>query len=382
MAEDTNTGAVGATPPAGNPPAADSTPTRLTIPAATALGLDEAPGETLARMSRGDEPATPPAAPAEPAAATPPATPPVTPPAEPAAATPPATATPPAAPAAPAKIKVGNKEYTQEELEKALNQPATPPAASAAPAAQTPPAAPAKPEPTPEEIAQAQSNWVSEFIKDEKLSIGIAENEMEVLLSGGKDAVALFTNKMNEAVGRAVLLARKSIYTDVNPKMAEIEQLLQPLVHQNVQLEYIATKQAFLAKHTDFAPHVSTADSVAKAIVEQFPEQVRKMTREQFIDEVAAQTDRILQRNYKEWNPSATDTWRDHAKRVAAGSAPATPATPPATPAAQAQPGATPPATPAAPKIQPPSANSPAGIPAGGATPNWHKDVAKSLAAS
>src|ERR1044071_7999188 len=287
-------------------------------------------------------PAAAPTGPTGPTSATTP-----TPPAP--AATPTGPSGPAAATEKPAKVKIGGKEYTVEELEKELAKRQAPPAA-VAPAE---PAPPAPKEPNKEEIAQAESTWCQELAKNEGIKFNTTPDEFETILSGGKEAVELFERKLTDTCTRAIMLARKSIYSDLNPQLAQFSKALQPLTVQQVELERIATEQAFSATYPEYLPHADTAKSVAEALVKSYPKEVEKMTRDQFMQEVAAQTDRILQTEYKRWNPNATGTWRDAAKAApAATTPPAAPATPP-TPAPT-------PAAAAAPVVAPPAANSPA----------------------
>ncbi len=73
-------------------------------------------------------------------------------------------------------------------------------------------------------------------------------------------------------------------------------------------------------KHRDFVPHLDRARQVAEELYRRYPQQVSRMSAEQFVDEVARQTDIILTNEYKRWNPSATTTWRDRPRGCCTGS--------------------------------------------------------------
>lgn len=368
--------------PAGTPVVvapSDADTQRLTVPV-SALELGGNPKEEIeaeAKRLRSDsttvtvtEPAAPAATtPAAPAATTPANT--TTQPATTPAATPAAAA--PAATPVPDKIKVGGKEYTTAELEAALAARTQPAAAPAQPAAQPAAAAPAQP--TPEEIAKRESDWCSHFLQESKVNFAPTADELETILSGGEEAVKLFGQKLTDLCAKTVLMARKSIYEDMNPVVQRLEQRLQPLVGQQNDLERHAIEHAFFAKYPDFKGHAETSRQIAATLIATYPDEVARMSREQFIDEVASQSDRILQGQFKSWNPAATGTWRDALK---AGTAPAAAATTAATPATT--PAAAPATAPAKPVVQAPAANSPVGQPAGSGQTNWHKDTAKSLA--
>ena len=117
--------------------------------------------------------------------------------------------------------------------------------------------------------------------------------------------------------------------------------------------------------YPDLKGHLDTVRQVGDALLKQYPNECAAMTREALLAEVASQTDRILQTEFKRWQPNSAGTWRDAGK--AAPAAKATSAAP-ATPA------------PARAPIRAPASNSPAGSPVGGASPDWQKSVAKSLA--
>jgi hypothetical protein len=268
------------------------------------------------------------------------------------------------------KVKIGDKEYTRAELEKLLAeraaQPAPAPAAALAPATAKPP--------TPEEVAVMETEWCAKFAKDEKLNLAPTKDEVETILSGGDEAVALLGKKFTDVLAKAVMLARKSVYSDMNPMLSRLEQAVTPLVSSNFEVEKAAAEHQFFTAYADFKPHAETVRQVGEALLARYPQECAKMTREQLLAEVAAQSDRVLQTEYKRWNPTApaTGTWRDALK-----------AAPAAAPAAVVPPApvvAAPAAAPAAPAVLPPASNSPAGTAAGGVGKDWQKSVAQSLA--
>jgi len=350
---------------------------RLTVPA-SALGLDtDLPPiktDVVDNTPKPIAPTAPAAAPAAPApAATGPSGPASTPAAAPAATGP----SGPAAPAAPEKkIKVGDKEYTEAELNKILED-RNKPAAPAAPAAAAEPAPAAPKQLTPEEIFAVEEKWRNDFATEHKVNFPTTDAEMEVILGGGKEAVEAFQKKLQDVATKAVLLARKTMYADLNPQMEKFRQQVEPLFANHAQVERVATEQAFIASYPEYqGQHIETARQVAEALVARYPDQVSKMSQQDFLAHVNKHTDAILQSEYKRWNPSATDTWRDAAKRGAAAPAPAatTTTTAPVVPA----PAVPAPAPAPSPWQTPPAVNAPASIPAG-APADWNKGVAKSL---
>ena len=282
-------------------------------------------------------------------------------------------------------VTIGGKEYTEEQLEKALAErsKATQEQTETKPAAEQP-----KP-PTPEEIATAETKWCRDFLETNKVDFQTTTDEMETILSGGKDAVELFGKKLADVCAKAVLLARKGIYNELNPVFDEFKSAIVPLAQNNEQIERATAEQQFFTQYPEFTAHADTCRQVGEALLQRYPEECRRMTREQLLNEVATQADRILQSDYKKWNPNATDTWRDAVKRAAgAGAAGNGAAEKAAAEKAAAEKTA---AEKAAaekaaaekaavnPKVKPPVANSPSGIPAAGVGPDWQTQTAKSL---
>lgn len=383
-------------------PIVESGYTRQTVRAKAALGLEEEPSVELKRAEDAakkhlapttakhePKPAETPTTAAEPAnkkAATKKTAAAVTAPAAKPAETPPA-ATPaakpaetPPAPPPPIKVKIAGKEYTVEELEAELaakNNPPPPPA----PVPETPKQAEAPPQLTPEQIAEREKQWVDENAKE--ISISVTPQEMEGILVGGEESVAAMQALLSRVAAQSLLLARKTIYTDLNerllPRLEAYEKQLGPVVQEYEKIQRHAAEQSFLTRYPDFQVPTARnkARQVAEALRQQYPEQVARLSQDQFDDEVARQTDRILTDEFKTWHPDPSQTWRTFFKAPAPPAATPAAAAPPAVPAAA--PAAAPEAPAAAPSgVKPPVAHSPAAM-VSGTKPDWHKQVNQSL---
>lgn len=367
-----------------------SLPTRQIVSAADALGLDEPSSNALgaefdrnkknlppetAGLPKPEPAAKPPAAkkPAKPAAE-PKATAAKAEPAKPAEPKKPET---PAAPAEPKKIKIGGKEYTEEELAKILDGPKPAPQAEPAkPAAPTP--EPPKP-PSAEEIAQAESKWVQQ--QAEAFSVDLTPEQLESVLGGGEDGVKALKSIVATNSARAILQARKQIFEEVNrtlvPDLASLHQALNPLVENQQQLTAYTTEQLFASKHPAFKEHIDVARSIGQTLMQKYPDQVRQMDQQGFIDEVARQTDKYLTEQYNRFRQPAdrVESWAKHyAEEQAKAAQPAPPTPAPAAPT----PEPTPEPAPAAPPVLPPGANPPAVSPSA-PKGNFQKSVAHSL---
>lgn len=360
-----NTPAPAVTPAATTPaPSPSLTPTprsanRPKLTAKKALGLEATPGkmskdvvEENRRKFTASNPIVEPAVPT-PAALV------VTPPAPPVAAAP----IPEPAPATPPKIKIGEKEYTEAELLEKLT--ATPTPAAPAPAQAAPAAPPAPPAPTQEQIAAAEKQFLTNAANS--LEAPLTEAEVDTLLGGGKEAVDMLTHIRKHDMATAILQARKGIAQGLDPIMRELFGAMRPLVENHASLARYNAEQQFLSRHKDFSPHVERARAVAEELLKAYPQEVQKLSAEQFIDEVARQTDTILTSEHKRWFPQGNGNWRAQPAPVA----------PPVVPQPAAVP-ATPPA-PAARAARPPAATLPLGSTPGGAVGWSPKSVAASL---
>lgn len=365
-----------------------------TISAKDALGLDESPRETLEReeakvksqvpqekMQRDEngrfvnpkKPAKKDKAAVEKPAVEKPADP------APAAAVTPPPAPEPPKPEPPKTVKIGDREFKIEELEKILAEKEKPQTASVP----APAPAPEPPkQPTPEEIAKYEADYINAMAAS-IADANVTEEGLEKILVGGKEGVAALQNVLKGIAARSVLEARKSIYSELNPVIQQMDQRISPLLQNNEQLERHATAAMFTSKYPEYTgEYLQTATEVAEQLLAQYPREVSRMSREQFIEEVNKQSDRILSAEFKRWNPNAQGTWRDWAKgqkatQVAPAAATPSPAAAPApAPAAPTAPSPSPAASPK-PAVKPPAANSPGAVT--GAPKDWQKGVASSL---
>lgn len=284
----------------------------------------------------------------------------------------PASAPEPVAPAAPSKVKIGDKEYTPEELAAHLKElsdlkaaPPPPPQAQPAPEPDPDPEpqVAATPPPTPEEIAKREAEWIANT--SQQLDAPMTEQEVDTLLAGGEPAVKLMRSLRQRDMATSILQARKGIADALNPVIENIFKSLEPVLSQHETLQRYTVEQQFVHKHKDFAPHVDLARQVGEYLTKQYPDRVGKMSTEQFIDEVARQTDGILTAQWKRFNPSG-GTWRDANK-------PATPTPVVAAPAPAPAPTAPPTPPPAKPLVgNPPQAAARQNL-------SWNQQVANSM---
>ena len=355
------------------------------VSAKDALGLDETPSDSLKRESEKalrnvpEDKVAPKRNPdgkfkaAKPKAETPTVT-------KPAAAPP--TTTPAPIKETPQKVKIGEKEYSISELEKALNERQAASNRQPEPQRQAPAPEPQK-QPSPEEIAAMEMQFVQDFSKSVG-DIPVNEDQLEKILIGGKEGVAALVDLLKHTSARATLEARKSIYAELNPHVQTIVGQLTPLVENNAQLERYTVENMFTTQHPEYQGELlGTAKMVAEELVRQYPQITSQYTREQFIAEVDRQSSRIIGEEFKRWNPNFQGTWKDYAKMQKANQSmpaavPPTPETA-AKPAVVAAPMAKPSTQPAQKQaVKPPASNSPHNM-TGGSIREWGKSVAGSL---
>ncbi len=276
----------------------------------------------------------------------------------------------PAAPAEPAKIKIGGKEYTEAQLAELLaprqDPPKTPPAAEA----------PAAKPPTAEEISQREGAFVEELSKEVLSALVIPEGDMEAIALGDKKGAEVLTTHIARAVGRAVLEARKTIFADVNPVLSALSDAVRPIQTNFEQIERHAAAAQFTSTFPHLADDIDRAREIGEMLLSQYPQEIAKMTRVQFLAEVARQTEIINDQEFRRWNPTYKGTWKEYREQAKAASA----APAPVDPVQTDKPTDVPP-KPVPPKVRPLSANSPMSSPVrGDEARNWHKNVANSLA--
>ena len=268
----------------------------------------------------------------------------------------------PATPPAPANIKVGGNEDREDEL-KALLEPK--PAPPAPPPAQ--PAAPATPQgPSPEEIKTLEAEWVSKNAPN--IPIAVDEATVEQIVLGGKDGAKALQTLLQTALARGVLSARQSMFEDLNPVLDQIHSVIAPVQQQFHQMERVAAQHEFFSTYPEFGGNdqdKQLAQDVAEVLIAKHGDWVAKVDRKTFLAEVARQTDRIKEAEFRRWFPNFQGTWKDYQQQQkAAAAAPAS---------------AVPAPTPAPPKVRPMGSNSPAPVPSGG---DMSKEAQKSIAAS
>ena len=180
------------------------------------------------------------------------------------------------------------------------------------------------------------------------------------------------------------MFIREELAAEINPIFEAIREQMTPLMTNHKATTEAMVESMFRQSHPEFDAHIDTARSVAQALNTQFPNEVKQMTPQQFVAEVARQTERAVLAPIKATNPwfsGSLKEWNELAKKMAEqfGQPPAAPAAPAAAPAA--------PAAPPKPAVIPrvPAANPPAGPELSATHPDmrgakgWSKAVASSL---
>jgi hypothetical protein len=256
------------------------------VPKELRPGDDEPPPGQPSAAPREVKPDGPPAEPGKEAAK----------PGEPAqgeGAPPPAATPKEVVPVVPSKVKVGDKEYTPEELEKA-------PAEREKPQPVPPAAPPVEPNqgPTPEELAAHKQEFEKnrvKFVQDhrqfaiEKLNGIVTENTLEKIANGGPEAVAALNEVLADSMLNAFLLSRQALYQDFTPQVNRLAQQISPLLEGYRDRQYQQAQQDFVKTFPELEPNLKLCNQIADGLFQQYPEFVRRATREQFFAEVARQ---------------------------------------------------------------------------------------------
>ncbi len=199
----------------------------------------------------------------------------------------------PATAVEPKKIKIGDKEYTEDELKKRLEEPAKPAAVPAAKVEPAKPAAPAaKAEPTAaerqaeaEKTAKMESEWITGASKTLAPS-AVDEATMEKILTGGRDAVAEFDRIRREDMARTVLAVRKDLDSLYKPFFEAVTRLES---HHSTTEDQRAWAD-FTTAHPELAAYEQVVKQHAAALTEADPAGVQGMTQADFNTKVAELT--------------------------------------------------------------------------------------------
>jgi len=198
----------------------------------------------------------------------------------------------PPAPAPVAKIKVGDKEYTPEELAAKIAKADAPPTAPIPPAAPATPAAPAAPDTTAEAAAkQKHLDYLTELtngIKLEDDGIILNEEEWDKILSGGPDGVTAVKALLSRQSAATELRTRKWLEENLNPILDNLHKSLSPIQQAQQQMQSDQWKNGFEAANPDLKGRDQLREATREALVKHYPQDVAKMTQEQFDTEVAA----------------------------------------------------------------------------------------------
>ncbi len=161
----------------------------------------------------------------------------------------------PEAVAQPEKISIDGKEYTTKELADFIAKGAKPEAAIEPPKVAPTPEETAK---TDEEAAAAQAQSESEWLeskvaafKPETYGIALDEKSLDVILSGGPNAVASFGQMLARVAAVSELNSRKWAAAQLNTIRGDI----QPEIDQRVTIQRYQAEGQFLAANPDIAAH-------------------------------------------------------------------------------------------------------------------------------
>lgn len=251
------------------------------------------------------------------------------------------------------KYKVGDQEFTAEQLAAIANYQRTQPQPAAQPQPAPQPKAPAQPQLTPEQqkeqIRAGRTNFVNQIaphIDLKAAGLEVTPEMADILAAGGAPAAELRQQMSQKEVAYALALSRESVANDLNPilhahaqtitrqndlhqqALAQRDAAIAPLMEQARNVAVYETEQEFVSEYPELAEHIDTARIVGNTLWQQYPEWVQKATRKEFVAEIAKQTPLVLQRFHITVKPRG-------AAPVAA-TPPVTPAAPkPGTPAAR-----------------------------------------------
>lgn len=268
----------------------------------------------------------------------------------------------------PAKVKVGGKEYTPEELEELVSRANKPKEEEANPQPKAPEAPKAK---TQEELQaeakyqrQVEENFIQQHVNAVDLSrtgLQLSEKEMDIINDGGAPAVALLNDLRKRDTLHAVLIARKSMANDINPIIEDFRNTMAPIVQQQREIAAYENEQKFYESNPDLKAHAKIVRTVAQGIGEKYPDWARQASQEDYHKAVADQARYVMREFGINAAPAANPE----------------PVAPPHQPAQALPPAVVPKVVAKTPTVRPPAANAPGGTNGSTANSSNMSDFAK-----
>lgn len=141
-----------------------------------------------------------------------------------------------------AKVKIGDKEMTPEEITARIAELE----AKAKPAEAVKPAAePAKPD------APDYAKLDEEFYTKESANYTPSADELDAILAGGPEAAT----SLARVLAKVDLNARKAIEAQLNPILDAFHSQIQPLINQQQQIQQFTKENSFLSANPDIKAH-------------------------------------------------------------------------------------------------------------------------------
>ena len=173
---------------------------------------------------------------------------------------------------APAKFKVGDKEYTEAELKELLAPKKPVPSPIPLPEKKDTPAEAPKAK-TPEETAKEaadlkakDSEWIVATAKHVETPLDDAT--LDKILSGGAEAVEALNEIRRRDVAQAVLMARKSIIKDIEPVLKGIRDVQQPLIDSHRKSVEEKAWSDFEAANPDLKDYRDVVTTIGQIMVD------------------------------------------------------------------------------------------------------------------
>lgn len=172
----------------------------------------------------------------------------------------------PVKPVAPvAKLKIGDKEMTPEEVTEHI----------ASLEAKLKPAEPPKPEVPATQVADDEKKRDEEFYTTAASAYSPTEEEFDAILAGGPEAVKSF----GKSLAKVELNARKWAQDQINPILDSFEKRIQPLLQHQQQIQQYTKETNFLAANPDIKAHAQglTEKRTVEAALNQKRERIQRL---------------------------------------------------------------------------------------------------------
>lgn len=215
-----------------------------------------------------------------------------------------------------ARIKIGDKEMTPEEIEAQIKE-------LREKAEAKPKDEPKQADPKEEQAAEQQrqqelgtkrQKFLDERIKKFTELYTPDPKRLDIILSGGPEAAKAWAEEISQTVARAVLDTREEMGREINRALSERDAEIKPLLDQQKEIESYRTESSFLNEHPEIKDHakgISEARQVRQAMSSYYDQIQQKIAQGTATQEERQHAERYEKATAKEFDDSVAAYTRE-----------------------------------------------------------------------